>query len=82
VSTTESKKSYVTTVEEALCKACGYCAESCPKDVFEPADHLNEQGYTPFVAAHTENCIGCLNCLALCPDFAITVEEAEGAAAK
>lgn len=79
MSTTAVKKKYRTTVDQALCKACGYCAESCPKDVFERSGDFNEQGYKPFVAAHNENCIGCLNCLAICPDFAISVEEvAEG----
>ena len=71
----KKKKPFKTEVQASLCKACGYCQSECPKEVFEQTDQTNAEGYRFMVAAHTENCVGCLTCLMVCPDFAITVEE-------
>jgi formate dehydrogenase (NADP+) beta subunit len=60
-------------IDAALCKDCGYCKEVCALDVFTRSDDFNASGYRPYVAAKIENCIGCLRCLYICPDFAITV---------
>lgn len=60
-------------VDPALCKDCGYCDEVCGPDVFERSDAFNASGYQPYDAARPEACIGCLRCLYICPDFAITV---------
>jgi formate dehydrogenase beta subunit len=60
-------------IDAALCKDCGYCKEVCGLDVFTRSDDFNSGGYRPYVAAKAENCIGCLRCLYICPDFAITV---------
>jgi formate dehydrogenase beta subunit len=62
-------------VDAALCKDCGYCKEVCALDVFTRSDDFNASGYRPYVAAKVENCIGCLRCLYICPDFAITVAD-------
>ena len=62
-------------VDAALCKDCGYCKQVCGLDVFTRSDEFNASGYRPYVAAKVENCIGCLRCLYICPDFAITVSD-------
>jgi len=56
-------------VIERNCKACSICAEFCPKDVLE---------MDVFVVrvAKPEDCIKCMQCELLCPDFAIKVHDA------
>ena len=50
------------------CKACGICAEFCPKKVFD-----FERGNPP-VPRRVEDCIGWRLCELRCPDFAVMVE--------
>jgi NAD-dependent dihydropyrimidine dehydrogenase PreA subunit len=66
---------YDVLVDAALCKDCGYCDEVCGLDVFARSDTFHASGYRPYVAAHAERCIGCLRCIYICPDFAITVRD-------
>jgi len=47
----------------------------CTLDVFARSDQFNASGYVPAIAAAPERCIGCLNCVYVCPDFAISVNE-------
>jgi formate dehydrogenase (NADP+) beta subunit len=63
------------TVNEAACKDCGYCREVCGLEIFTRSDRFNPGGYRPTVAAQSERCIGCLKCLYICPDFAITIRD-------
>ena len=60
-------------VDAALCKDCGYCKQVCGLDVFTRSDEFNARGYRPYLAANPENCIGCLRCIYICPDFAVSV---------
>jgi len=62
-------------VDAALCKDCGYCDEVCGLDVFARSDTFHTSGYRPYFAAHAERCIGCLRCIYICPDFAISVRD-------
>jgi 2-oxoglutarate ferredoxin oxidoreductase subunit delta len=65
----EKKKVFEINVYKAWCKGCGICIEFCPKQVLEA---------TPTGRAkptHPDCCIGCMQCVLRCPDFAITVEE-------
>ena len=62
-----------------ICKECGYCQEVCSLEVFKISDTFNPSGYKPMTAAAAEKCMGCLRCLMVCPDFAITVNQAPGA---
>lgn len=72
----KTKKDMSVVINAELCKGCGYCEEQCPKKVFDTSSELNTQGYHYRVAARTQDCIGCLTCLMICPDFAVTVSEA------
>lgn len=66
---------YDVRIDAARCKDCGYCREVCALDVFARSDDFNASGYRPYVAAKADNCMGCLRCLDICPDFAITVSD-------
>ncbi|MDI6726919.1 MAG: FAD-dependent oxidoreductase, partial [Smithellaceae bacterium] len=68
--------SYEVAVNALLCKECGYCREMCSLDIFETSDTFNPGGYKPSLAKHPERCVGCLKCLYVCPDFAITIGSA------
>ncbi|MFH1604316.1 MAG: FAD-dependent oxidoreductase [Pseudomonadota bacterium] len=71
-------RAYEVDVNPVLCKDCGYCLEVCGLEVFARSDQFNASGYLPAVVAAEENCIGCLRCLYICPDFAITITDRQG----
>ena len=60
-------------VGEDMCKACGFCLSVCPTDVFAWRTATNKLGWFPMYVAHEENCIGCMLCYQICPDFCIDV---------
>ncbi|NPV89951.1 MAG: FAD-dependent oxidoreductase [Firmicutes bacterium] len=66
-------REYNVDVNSSLCKECNYCKEVCTVKVFETSEAFNESGYKPMTALHGENCVGCLRCRNVCPDFAITI---------
>ena len=66
-------------VDAALCKDCGYCKDACALGVFTRSDAFNAGGYRSYVAEKMDNCIGCLRCIYICPDFAIRVSELRAA---
>jgi 2-oxoglutarate ferredoxin oxidoreductase subunit delta len=55
-------------VIERNCKGCSICAEFCPKNVLEMDVFLVK-------VARPEDCIKCMQCELLCPDFAIKVHD-------
>lgn len=68
-------------VAEEMCKACGFCLNVCPTDVFAWRATANRLGWFPMVVAHEENCVGCMLCYQICPDFCIAVGVKERAPA-
>ncbi len=60
-------------LNEETCKACGYCINLCPVDVFAWRKEANKLGWFPVVVAHEENCFGCMLCYQICPDFCLEV---------
>ncbi len=71
--------SYEVKVDAALCKDCGYCDEVCGLDVFARSDAFHASGYRPYAAVHPDRCVGCLRCIYICPDFAVTVSDLRSA---
>jgi NADPH-dependent glutamate synthase beta subunit-like oxidoreductase/ferredoxin len=66
---------YDVQIDATRCKDCGYCEDVCTLDVFTRSEQFNAAGYRYYLAANTENCVGCLRCLYICPDFAISIGE-------
>jgi NAD-dependent dihydropyrimidine dehydrogenase PreA subunit len=62
-------------VNALICKDCGYCREACGLGIFGQSAEFNPSGYKPAVVEQSDKCIGCLRCLYVCPDFAITIRE-------
>ncbi|HEV2281860.1 MAG TPA: ferredoxin family protein [bacterium] len=62
------------TVERNFCKACRFCIDVCPVDVFQWSKEVNAIGWFPIEVAHEANCVGCMLCYQVCPDFVINVE--------
>jgi NAD-dependent dihydropyrimidine dehydrogenase PreA subunit len=71
----KEKKHFTVSVDAQACKGCGYCQEMCPKTVYEQGTALNPAGYAFMASPGQDNCVGCLTCVMVCPDFAITVAE-------
>ena len=58
-------------INEKWCKACGLCVAFCPQGVFA-ADNAGRP-----TVQKSEKCVGCNLCDYRCPDFAITMVEAD-----
>ena len=69
-------RQYTVEVNPVVCKECGYCREMCHMGIFATSDSFNASGYKPSVVTSSDRCVGCLKCLYICPDFAITIKEA------
>ncbi|MFH1175561.1 MAG: 4Fe-4S binding protein [bacterium] len=58
-----------------LCKACGLCAEVCPrKAIFFNKKELSPSG-KPTVDVDLTKCVACKQCEMICPDCAIKVKK-------
>jgi NADPH-dependent glutamate synthase beta subunit-like oxidoreductase/NAD-dependent dihydropyrimidine dehydrogenase PreA subunit len=60
------------------CKECGYCAEVCDMETFQPSETFNVKGYRPMECKSSDWCVGCMKCYFACPDFAIDIKEVTG----
>lgn len=56
-------------ISKKRCKKCGLCVSTCPKKVYiqNEADEV--------LVDQLENCIVCMMCQNICPDFAIEIEK-------
>ena len=73
------------TIFRESCKGvtdCGICTFVCPRQLYRASDEMNAAGYIPTEHTDETRCIGCLNCMVYCPDFAIVVEKDEGRASR
>lgn len=62
-------------IDEEICKGCGLCVLSCPKQVIEISKTVtNKKGYFVAQPVNMDKCIGCAFCATMCPDCAIEVE--------
>lgn len=65
-------------IEGSLCKGCGYCMETCPKDVIALGGQFNENGFYAACILHADKCNGCALCAEICPEMAIEVWKETG----
>ena len=68
-------REYTVEVNAAICKECDYCKEICHMGTFATSESFNAIGYKPTIVKSSDHCSGCLKCLYVCPDFAITIRE-------
>ncbi len=66
-------------INNEYCKGCAFCVEYCPRDVLRMSEEFNKKGYHPplVIEEMKEECCYCKLCEAICPEFAIFVEEKE-----
>ena len=73
-----SKKRFKPVIDGEACKGCLICVYACGKYgagvLKESQETTSMGGVLPYVDGE---CIGCRWCERFCPDFAISVEEAE-----
>lgn len=65
-------------VDFDACKECGYCLNVCQMGVFAPGTRFNAKGYRPVEVKNQGNCVGCMKCFYICPDFCIEIKAGEG----
>lgn len=70
-------RQFIVEVDPLVCKECGYCREVCSLNVFAVSDAFNPGGYRPVAAIGPERCVGCLKCLYICPDFALSIRNSD-----
>ncbi|MBM3497755.1 MAG: 4Fe-4S dicluster domain-containing protein [Armatimonadetes bacterium] len=59
------------------CKACGWCAQHCPRGNLRTGTDTNTKGYHPTELIDPDNCTGCGQCALVCPDVCIEVYRAK-----
>lgn len=62
------------TVDENRCKACGLCEDICPVGALK-INAAHSAAYGKGCAEYVGKCLGCLSCVTVCPDIAITIKE-------
>lgn len=62
---------YTIEIDEKRCKACGLCAEYCPRGVIGIDLARIEVNGLGCAVMRGSGCIGCGICTAVCPDIAI-----------
>lgn len=68
-----SKAKHNVVIRTEVCKSCGLCVEFCRKGVLRISDKLNKNGYYYVEPVEDAECIGCMQCVSICPDLAIEV---------
>lgn len=63
-------------IDETYCKGCELCLHTCPKKIFRRSGRRNAKGYALPLTQDVEACSGCRTCEWICPELAVTVEEA------
>ena len=57
------------------CKGCGLCIPACPKNILYISDEVDRRGVHVVAVREDADCTGCLNCVTMCPDAALEVDE-------
>ena len=63
-------------INELLCKGCGLCVRSCPKQIIQLSQSkLNAKGYHPAEITDMDACTACASCARTCPDVVIEIDK-------
>lgn len=66
------------TIDTERCKGCELCVAFCKPGTLKMSEKLNAAGLR-FADANTGRaCIGCRQCVIICPEAAIELERADG----
>ena len=65
------KKLFNVNIDYAVCKSCGICYWVCPTHTIVEGELQSPK------ISDMDKCIGCMQCVNLCPDFAIEVTPRE-----
>jgi len=55
------------------------CVAFCPKEMLVLSERVNERGLRVAEVREDVECSGCLNCVTMCPECAIEIEDGEPA---
>lgn len=61
-------------VLEQYCKGCGLCVEACPRKILYLSENVDRRGIHLVAVREEIDCIGCTNCVVMCPDAALEVD--------
>lgn len=75
--TTSPKIRSTITVDENLCKGCGYCVNECPKQILALLPAQSRIGFNTVHIVDPEKCIRCRKCEFICPEMAIFLSSQE-----
>lgn len=67
------------TINEMMCKGCGYCIKFCPKHILEMGKERSQKGHFYPVNIDPDSCTTCAICALMCPEAAIEVTAKEKA---
>ena len=73
--TTKTARKTQIKILEKYCKGCGLCVTFCKKGVLAQEGPINEMGYQTIIVKAPEKCTLCKNCVVMCPDAAIEVQQ-------
>ncbi|WP_448590185.1 ATP-binding protein [Thermodesulfobium sp.] len=59
---------YVVKVDQDTCNGDGACADNCPNQVFDMVNGKSQP-------TRSDDCVGCMTCVSVCPTGAVTVTE-------
>ena len=65
------------TINELMCKGCGYCIKYFPKHILEMGKERSQRGHFYPVNIDADKCTGCAICALMCPEAAIEVAAKE-----
>lgn len=61
------------TINQLMCKGCGYCIKFCPRHILEMGKERSQKGFFYPVSIDADKCTSCAICALMCPEGAIEV---------
>ncbi|MFP3903933.1 MAG: 4Fe-4S dicluster domain-containing protein [Armatimonadota bacterium] len=64
-------------INQAHCKGCALCVQTCPQGAISISEERNEAGLKPAQFDENADCTGCQQCALMCPDACIEIYREE-----